>query len=100
MRKRICGILVARQLMGLWLAAAQTNTHPNTKQQSYGNQVNTGLVAAAGTGRANPAIAVSARTLDFGPVEVGKRRNLTFTLQNAGAGTVTGEAKVCAPFRI
>jgi hypothetical protein len=76
MKKRICGILVATQLTGVWLAAA------------------------AGTDRANPAIAVSRRTLDFAPLGVGKSRNLTFTVQNVGAGILTGEAKVSGPFSV
>ena len=76
MKKRICGILVATQLMGMWLAAA------------------------AGTGPANAAIAVSQRTLDFAPIGVGKSRNLSFTVQNVGAGILTGEAKVSGPFSV
>jgi hypothetical protein len=99
-KKRICGILVATQLMGVWLAAAQTNTHPTTKQQSYAIQVSPRPVAAAGTGRANPAIAVFPRTLNFAPVGLGKSRNLTFTVQNVGTGILTGEAKVSAPFSV
>ncbi len=100
MKNRICRILVATQVMGIWLASAQTNTHPATKQQSYAIQANPGAVAAAGTGRANPSIAVSPRTLDFAPLAVGKSRNLTFTVQNVGAGILTGAAKVSAPFSV
>lgn len=100
MKKRICGILLAAHSMGVWFAVAQTNTHPTTKQQSYSIQANTRPVAAVGTGRTSPVIAVSTRSLDFAPVAVGRSRNLTFTVQNVGAGILAGEAKVSAPFTV
>ncbi len=96
----MCGILAGTQLMGVWLAAAQTNTRPATKPQSYAVQANPGPVATAATAPAKPAIAVSPRTLEFAPVGVGKSRNLSFTVKNVGAGTITGDAKVSAPFRV
>ena len=100
MKKRILGILVATLWMGVWHATAQTNSHSTTKQRSHAIQVNPRPVLAAGIGRANPAIAVSPRTLDFAPVGVGQIRNLTFTVQNLGAGILTGEAKVSGPFSV
>jgi len=45
-------------------------------------------------------IAVFPRNLDFAPVAVGRSGSLAFTVQNAGAGTLAGAAKVSAPFGI
>lgn len=100
MIKGLCGILVATQLMGAWLAVAQTNTHPTTKEQSLAIRVNTSPVAAVSTGRTKPAIAVSPCRLDFGSVLVGRASNLTLTLQNLGGGILNGTAKVSTPFSI
>jgi hypothetical protein len=95
MKGRLCGMLVTAQLMGAWLAVAQTNTRPTTKQQSSAIQVN-----AVRIGRINPAIAVSPRSLDFASVAVGRTSKLAFTVQNVGVGILTGAAMVSAPFRI
>lgn len=100
MRSGFCSLLVATQWMGAWVSVAQTNSHLTTGQPSVAIQVRTGPVAAASAGRAGPAIAVAPRGLDFGPVAVGETRTLAFTVQNAGVGTLTGAAKVSAPFRI
>jgi hypothetical protein len=100
MKKGLCDLLVATQLMGAWFAVAQTNTHPTTKQQSSAMQGNTRLVASVSTGRTNSAIAVSPRGLDFASVVVGGISRLTFTVHNAGVGILTGAAKVSAPFSI
>ncbi len=100
MKKGLCGILVATQLIGVWLAGAQTNVHLTTKQQSCALGAQVSLSTAANTARTNPAIAVSPRSLDFASVVVGRPRNLTFRVQNVGSGTLSGAAKVSAPFRI
>ena len=100
MKKGLCGIFVATQLMGAWLTVAQTNTHPTTRQQSSTIQVNSSPVAAASTGRTKPTIAVSPRSLDFASVAVGGASHVTFTVQNVGVGILTGAAKVSAPFSI
>ena len=100
MNKGLCGILVATQLMGAWPAVAQTNTPTTTKRQSSAFHVNSSPVAAVTTGRTNPAIAVSPRSLDFASVPVGGTGNLAFTVQNVGVGILTGAAKVSAPFSI
>ena len=101
MKKRLCGILVVTQLMGVWHAVAEANA-PTTKKQPCAIQADTSPLATANTGctSTNPAIAVSPRSLDFASVAVGRTRNLTFTVQNVGVGSLTGAAEVAAPFRI
>lgn len=100
-KRRICGILVVTQLMGLWLIAAAAGT-PTTNQQCCAIEARTSSIAPARTVRTstNPVVAVLPRSLDFASVAVGRTRNLTFTVQNVGAGTLTGVAEVSAPFRI
>lgn len=48
----------------------------------------------------NAAISVSPPSLDFGSLAVGQSTNLTFTVRNAGAGTLSGAASVGLPFSI
>jgi len=48
----------------------------------------------------NPAVTVSARTLDFGSVYLGSTNKLSFTIKNVGAGVVKGVAGVSTPFSI
>jgi hypothetical protein len=100
MKKGLCGLLVATQLMGAWFAFAQTDTRPAPKRQSSIIQANTTPVTAVGTGRTNPAIGVSPRNLDFASVAVGETSSLTLTVRNVGADVITGEAKVSTPFSI
>ena len=100
MTRNLFGILVAAYWMGAWFAVAQTNTHPSTRPQSSAIRVNSSSVAAVGTGRTNPAIAVSPHSLDFASVAVGESSSLSFTVENVGAAILTGAAKVSAPFRI
>lgn len=100
LRKGLGAVLVATQLMGAGLALAQTSVHPARTRQSSTIQANASPVAAVSTSRTGPVIAVSPRSLDFAPVAVGRSSSLTFTVQNAGVGTLTGAAKVSAPFRI
>jgi subtilisin family serine protease len=47
-----------------------------------------------------PVIAVTPASRDFGTVPVGATADLTFTVQNTGTGTLTGEAKTALPFSI
>ena len=100
MEKRLCGILVATQLMAAWFAVAQTNTHPATEQHLPAIHVNARPLATASTGVTGPAIAISARNLDFARIVVGGTSTLSLTVKNAGGGTITGEAKVSAPFSV
>lgn len=51
-------------------------------------------------GTASAAILVSPTSLNFGAVAIGNGSNLTFTVQNAGVGTLSGSASVAAPFSI
>jgi hypothetical protein len=48
----------------------------------------------------NPVIVLSPGSLDFGVVPVGSTNNLTITVRNGGAGTLTGTASIASPFRI
>ncbi|SPE58134.1 exported hypothetical protein [Verrucomicrobia bacterium] len=100
MEKHVCGILVATQLMGAWLAAAQTKTYSTTEQHPSAIHVIAKSVAAVSTGDTDPAIAISARYLDFATVPVGGTSTLSLTVQNAGGGIIAGEAKVSAPFSV
>ena len=100
MKTGLCRILVATQCLGGWLAVAQTNTCPLTSGRSSANQANAGRAASVSTGRTNPAIAVSPRSLDFGSVLVGRASTLSFTVQNLGGSILTGAARVSAPFSV
>lgn len=98
MKEGLCTTLVATQLMGVWLAVAQTNNDCASKQHPSAIQANTRPVAAGNTLSAKPLIAVSPSRLDFGPVAVGTTNYLTFTVQNVGAGTLSGFALASPPF--
>jgi hypothetical protein len=97
MKKELCTILVATQLIGVWLAGAQTNLSPAEKHQSSAIEANASLVTLIST---NPAIVVSPRRLDFGVVRVGSSSNLTLTVQNVGSGVLVGCASSLPPFFI
>ncbi len=47
-----------------------------------------------------PAFAVAPSSLDFGPVAVGSSKDLAFTVQNTGGGTLNGSASTSTPFSI
>ena len=47
-----------------------------------------------------PTISVAPNSLDFGAVNVNTSIDRTFTVQNAGSGTLTGNASTTAPFTI
>ena len=98
MSKALCTTLVATQLMGVWLAVAQTNNDCPTKQQQSAIQASTSPLAAVSTIVAKPRIAVSPSRLDFGQVAVGATTCLTFTVQNLGSGTLSGFAITSPPF--
>ena len=49
---------------------------------------------------ATPVLAVSPSALDFSGVNVGSSKDLSFTVQNTGGGTLTGSASTSAPFSI
>jgi len=48
----------------------------------------------------NPVIAVSPASYDFGSVAIGSTNVATFTVRNAGGGTLTGSVSVALPFSI
>lgn len=49
---------------------------------------------------ASAAISVTTASQDFGSVAVGSSADRTFTVQNAGSGTLSGSASTAAPFSI
>jgi hypothetical protein len=98
MKKQLCGILVATQLIGAWFAGAQTDIRPSTKGQSSVIHANIAPVLALST--TNPVIAVYPRSLDFAAVPVGKTEMRSFRVQNVGVGTLKGAAKGSAPFSV
>jgi len=69
------------QLLGAWVAVAQTNQ-------------------VAGSDQPGPVTAISPSGLDFGLVGVGRTKDLLLTVKNAGGGTLAGTATVSAPFSI
>jgi hypothetical protein len=48
----------------------------------------------------NPAISVTPASQDFGSVAVGSSADRTFTVQNSGNGTLTGNASTSSPYSI
>jgi hypothetical protein len=58
-------------------------------------------IPCTGTGTAAPLCMVNPSTLDFGYLEVGSSADRTFTIQNAGGGTISGTvSSPCADFSI
>jgi hypothetical protein len=49
---------------------------------------------------ATPTISVSPNALNFGPVETNSIRDLNFTVQNNGGGTLTGNVTDATPFAV
>jgi hypothetical protein len=54
----------------------------------------------SGSGYNPPAISVTPSSRDFGSVQVGSYADLTFTVQNTGGGTLSGNTSTSAPFSI
>jgi hypothetical protein len=59
-----------------------------------------GALEYAGVATTNASIAVSPGSLNFGTVAVNSTNNLTFTVLNAGGGTLAGTATVAGPFSV
>jgi len=57
-------------------------------------------VSGVGVGAQPPTVGVNPTTLDFGTVLLGSTADKTFTLQNTGGGTLSGNASVAAPFSV
>lgn len=53
-----------------------------------------------GEGVLPPALSVTPSLLDFGTLPVGQNKDLTFTVQNTGGGTLIGNATTTEPFSI
>lgn len=94
------GILAAALLASTWVSVAQTDT-------DQGASVTAPVLLAShasrqdlGNASAHPALTLSARTLDFGSVQVGGTKQLSFRVQNVGATTLSGAVVVSAPFSI
>ncbi len=100
MKRPCCGLLVALQLAGTWIAVAQTDTALSTSRQPPVILVNNNQAKVPCKDRTNPVIAVCPRILDFGSVPVGSTNELSFSVENVGAGILTGAANISGPFRI
>ena len=81
--------LPGAQLCVLWFALGQVATH---------SPAQTGLRAGAET--LPPLVRVSPSALDFGLVGVGRTKDLTLTVYNAGGGILKGRATAPRPFRL
>jgi hypothetical protein len=95
-----CVILVAVALVRTWVGAAPSDTAFDSSRQPPVSLVNTNRATVLSQDRANNAIAISHRILDFGSVPVGSLKELTFTVQIVGAGLLCGTANVSAPFKV
>jgi hypothetical protein len=58
------------------------------------------MVTGVGEGVVQPILTVTPSTLDFGSVRVGRSKELSFTVQNTGEGTLTGTATATDPFSV
>lgn len=89
------------QVLTVRYSPTQEGTHSGTLALTGGGAAS---VALAGTGVVtpppSPVIAVSPATLPFGGITVGSTKDLSLTVQNTGAGTLSGSAVVNAPFSI
>jgi hypothetical protein len=92
-----CVILAIMTLAPTWAPGAQPDPGFNSGRHSPVILLNTNQATAPAK---DPAVAVSHRTLDFGSVPVGSAKKLSFTVQNAGAGSLSGAASVSAPFSV
>lgn len=81
MKRAIWSAVVVAQFAVLWCAVAQTSR-------------------LAGSDQPRPVIAVSPGVLDFGLVGVGRTKDLSLTVRNAGGGVLKGTAAVEAPFAV
>ena len=81
MKRAIWSAVVVAQLAVLWSAVAQTSR-------------------LAGSDQPGPVVAVSPGVLDFGLVGVGRTKDLSLTVRNAGGGVLNGAATVEAPFTV
>jgi len=69
----------------------------NVNFTSNGGNVSRGVT---GTGTAPPAISVTPASQDFGSVTLGSSADRSFTVQNIGGGTLTGNASASTSFGI
>ena len=75
MKRNICRILVATQLLGIWVASAQNKNN-------------------------SPIIAVSPSSLSFTAVALGTNADQVLKVQNVGGAKLSGAATVSSPFSI
>ena len=100
MRRPSPVILVIMALVRTCVGAAQSDTVFDSSRRPPVIIVTTNRATVPSKDRTRSAIAVSQRTLDFGPVPVGSLKELTFTVQIVGAGLLSGTARVSAPFNV
>jgi len=76
-------------------------TSLGTKTCSISTGTSCSSVSCTGVGQEQPQCQVSPTSLDFSTVNVGYASNQTFTITNAGGGTLTGStSESCAPYSI
>ena len=92
------GILAAVQLTGTLITVAQTGRGGD--QQAPAILANKEQATVRGDAGPSPAITNTARVLDFGSVPVGSSNELSFMVQNVGAGSLTIGASVSPPFSV
>jgi len=88
----------------IYIAGGTTSTDfPGTAggaQPTFGGPNFDAFVVKISDDTAVPLLSVNPSSLDFGPVVVGSSKDLDFTVQNTGGGTLFGSAATSAPFSI
>jgi len=70
----------------------------NAFQPTFGGYID--AFVAKITSQDAPVLSVAPSSLDFGSIAVGTTKDLTFTVQNTGGGTLSGTAGASPPFSI
>src|SRR5262249_13022261 len=88
--------------VGSWVLAAGGNTLTATATGTFqGNPVTFTAVGCVGSSCGDqPLLSVTPSSLDFGSVNINTSTERSFSVRNAGSGTLTGTAGASAPFSI
>ncbi|PYM19023.1 MAG: hypothetical protein DMD81_04450, partial [Candidatus Rokuibacteriota bacterium] len=92
--------LAAGASQDVWVRFAPTVTGSAPGSVVFTSNGGTVTRPVSGTGEAPPAIGVTPASLGFGTVTVGTSLDQKFTVQNTGAGTLTGTVATSAPYGI
>ncbi len=82
------------------LTAGQTYYYRVKAQRSYTLSAWSSSTQSAQESSGSPAITLSPASLSYGQILPGATKDLTFTVQNTGAGTLTGSATAASPFSV